>query len=615
MARSKLKDQLRDLVQDLKEFADGLEFLNPEPTLLAHFHGKIKAFQDKLEAIDEPLFIALIGGTGVGKSALINALAGKVISKSSARRAFTDHKVFFCHRRRVDQILQYRFFQEGLDEISAHEEPSLEDVVLIDLPDIDSDKPSHPQQVNQMIPHLDITLWLVDHEKYNDDLLHEEYLANLVSYQKSFIFVFNRIDELIENKPDRKQARQNLEKLVEHFQEVLKGEGYSHIPPNRIFKVSAKRALESKQGQAKEFDENEFSRLEKLIRDQASMKQMSQMKFLEDIHTMLLEFKTLLQFDQGLGRVERYRHLLMDVRQNPLTGLSKMVEDRLVGPVFTENLRKTLEAASMNRVDLLVGGPLGFMISFKFRLFSPFYMLRQAASDFKGYLRELTGTLSGQSQEKSLEDVYTYLDPWEAFMDLEGLYHRLNTFLREIRRGWEGGLSSPLSPSRFPISPLTRDRLERLLEVEKERLKVYLREDYARLSRWEKWRSRQHLVPWSATVIAVGLPALSYISQISLYEIRLDEILLRLQSMFLSLIMVPLLGYFLEGMVIKRRIRQTLRRDLDRLKEQMKKDLLKSLDENLLQPVETLLMKYETTLRRLEAFEKRFQELQSKVSA
>ncbi|HWP48268.1 MAG TPA: GTPase [Candidatus Limnocylindrales bacterium] len=655
--QSKLKDHLKDLVNDLERFVNELDFIRPDPAVLELFRKKVRSIQEKLNALDEPLFIALIGGTGVGKSALINALAGKVISKSSAKRGFTDHKVFFCHQKRIDQILKYPFFHPGRDEISSHKEFSLEEVVLVDLPDIDSDEPSHPQQVNEMIPHADIVIWMVDHEKYNDEVLHEKYLSVLANYQKSFIFVFNRIDELLENKPNRKQARESLERIVDHFLEVLKEEGYPNLPRNRIFRISAKRALQSKQGEAKDFSENEFGQLEKLIRDQVTLKQMGQIKFLEDIHSLFLDLKTLLHFEKGWEMIQKCRYLLTEASLKPsdrpqtsspdragmgsLASIPKIVEDRVVDPLFTRDFRRTLEDVFMNRIDLLMGGPLGFMISFKFRLFSPFYLLRQITSDFKGYLQEFAATFSGQGQEKDFQDVSVYLDKWEALMDLGAIYHRLNTLLRDIKKEWESvfsesgsrgvggygsvgtgeygrmGATSHTSTHPYtctPIHPPNRDQIKKLLETEKEKLKASLKESYTQLSGWEKWRSRQHLFPLLATLAAVGIPALSYISRISLYEIHLDEILLHIQSLIFSLISVPLLSYFIEALVLKRRIRHLIRREQDKLREQVQKDILKSLEDHILRPVEILLTKYETTLQRLESLEKTFQEIRFKIS-
>jgi GTPase Era involved in 16S rRNA processing len=595
MLHDNVKDRLKNFVNDLERLVTELGVDGNNRSVVSTFRGKVKSIQEKLEVIDEPLFVALIGGTGVGKSALINALASKVISKSSVKRAFTSHKVFFCHQKRADQVSQYPFFQKGLDEVSLHQEFPLEDVVLVDLPDVDSDVPSHPQQVNAMIPRADIVIWQVDHEKYNDNILHEKYLSALANYQKSFLFVFNRIDELIENKPNRQQAIQNLERLVEHFLEVLKEDGYPGVSQNRLFKISAKRALESKEGKAEDFSENEFDRLEKLIRDQVSMKQMGQMKFLEDIHSIISELKAFLHFDRGFEVVQRCQRLLADIRQDPLTSLPKMVENKITIPLFKGDFRKNLEEIVLNRVETLVGGFLGFMINFRFG-----------------------------SQEKSLEDLYAYLDEWEVFIDSDAVYHRLHKFLRDFRKEWgsevvgwwgsEGpgdGLSTTSQPHYLTtFSLLTRDQFKKLLEIERERLKTYLKNYYTRLSEWEMWGSRQHTIPLAATATAIGLPALSYISRIASSGIHLDEIFLWIQSSIFSLILVPIVSYFLETVFIKRRIRQTVRVERDNIKEQVQKDILKSLEEHILQPIEMQLAKYEKNLQQVAALEKDFRESQ-----
>ena len=63
--------------------------------LLAVWEGVRVAERD----LDDVLVIGLVGGTGVGKSTLINALAGDAISTSSDRRPTTDRVIVYRHER------------------------------------------------------------------------------------------------------------------------------------------------------------------------------------------------------------------------------------------------------------------------------------------------------------------------------------------------------------------------------------------------------------------------------------------------------------------------------------------------------------------------------------
>ena len=50
------------------------------------------------ESLDDRLVVGLVGGTGVGKSTLINALAGDVVSTAGDRRPTTSRIVVYRHR-------------------------------------------------------------------------------------------------------------------------------------------------------------------------------------------------------------------------------------------------------------------------------------------------------------------------------------------------------------------------------------------------------------------------------------------------------------------------------------------------------------------------------------
>jgi GTP-binding protein EngB required for normal cell division len=137
--------------------------------------------------------VGLAGGTGSGKSSLLNALAGDEVSAVGAFRPTTAKPLAWvpaAEAVRLEQLWE----QIGLDEVVVHRQAR--NVVLIDLPDLDSIDPAHREQVDDFLPYLDLVLWVVDPEKYRDRVLHEGYVRPLAAHQRRFRFILNQIDRL-----------------------------------------------------------------------------------------------------------------------------------------------------------------------------------------------------------------------------------------------------------------------------------------------------------------------------------------------------------------------------------------------------------------------------------
>ncbi|MCE9584762.1 MAG: 50S ribosome-binding GTPase, partial [Planctomycetes bacterium] len=131
----------------------------------------LKAFENaraRVSALDRPLRAVLLGGTGVGKSSLINAIAGKAISEASRRRPTTAQPAAYVHEAWAAEAADFA------PEIRAvtHAEETLRHLVLVDMPDFDSRTLEHRALVDRLLPRADFVLWVVDPDKYNDGLLH-----------------------------------------------------------------------------------------------------------------------------------------------------------------------------------------------------------------------------------------------------------------------------------------------------------------------------------------------------------------------------------------------------------------------------------------------------------
>src|SRR5947209_10194266 len=104
--------------------------------------------------VDRPLLvIMLMGGTGVGKSTLLNALAGGAIAQASFARPTTRDPVVYypesVQPHRLDKALQHC-------RLAAHHRPNLGQTIPVDTPDLASHDLAKPQQLMQPLPVADI---------------------------------------------------------------------------------------------------------------------------------------------------------------------------------------------------------------------------------------------------------------------------------------------------------------------------------------------------------------------------------------------------------------------------------------------------------------------------
>jgi GTP-binding protein EngB required for normal cell division len=74
--------------------------------------------------------------------------------------------------------------------------PELEGLVLLDLPDFDSQAIAHRVEADRMLDLVDVFIWVTDPQKYADARLHEDYIAKLSAHDAVTVTVLNQADRL-----------------------------------------------------------------------------------------------------------------------------------------------------------------------------------------------------------------------------------------------------------------------------------------------------------------------------------------------------------------------------------------------------------------------------------
>jgi hypothetical protein len=187
-----LSPALRGLERSLRAWLDAPRRYPLSTLGRAALEGLATDLRRQAEAldVDRPLLvIVLMGGTGVGKSSLLNALAGGSIAQASFTRPTTRDPVVYYHEsirtERLDPVLRNC-------RLVPHDRPALEYKVIVDTPDLDSTDLSNREKLMRVLPVADVVLYVGSQEKYHDELGWRIFLQQ--RQRRAFAFVLNKWD-------------------------------------------------------------------------------------------------------------------------------------------------------------------------------------------------------------------------------------------------------------------------------------------------------------------------------------------------------------------------------------------------------------------------------------
>jgi GTP-binding protein EngB required for normal cell division len=354
--------------------------------------GRVKEILEKARHPGEVLYVGIMGGTGVGKSTLIDALAREEISAISEKRPFTDRAVVYRHRdtpRGLENLI-------GLlrDVDAVHGIEAIKDFILLDLPDFDSKDENNRLNAMRIAPQLDGIVWVASPEKYGDAVFYEFVKQNRAD-QTNYTFVLNKADELIDGASADPYS--DLKKVLGDFTFRLKHEAGVREP--RIFSLSS--VGEFKAERENEFLHNEFARFRTFLMSERDAKEIASVK----TANLQSETQRVLAELRKSVRPEEKRSFLKSIRDMDLDALIKDAPPEKPKPGLTADLARSVTPVLIN-ADASIRPVKSALKLLKFRRSRDTEQLsRQIANGF-----EAAAQIVAQDKRSRLEQIAAMMD-------------------------------------------------------------------------------------------------------------------------------------------------------------------------------------------------------------
>ena len=179
-------DEFSRFVRAVGQWVEALPGWPPARAIEAAWRGVEPRLTASLEELGRPLVVGVLGGTGTGKSTLVNALAGRDVSEASdVARPTTVRPVVVAA---ADADLSWFPVEQIGAAVVPTDAAAVAEIVLVDCPDPDTQSTLHPPEeaaggsenrdrLEQILPLCDVLMVVSTAQKYRSFCVASELAA------------------------------------------------------------------------------------------------------------------------------------------------------------------------------------------------------------------------------------------------------------------------------------------------------------------------------------------------------------------------------------------------------------------------------------------------------